>query len=176
MSSQDVNVLKRFVGDSKIVILDEAQRVENIGLSLKVLHNYCPDTQFIATGSSSFDLANKINEPLIGRNIKFEMYPLSIGEITVKCNKYSLNKQLEQIIRYGLYPGIFDLSEDDKRTKLRIIGQDYLYRDLLATDRIKMMGSLENLVRFLALSVGKKLSYIGITKKLQKKKINLSTK
>ena len=83
---------------------------------------------------------------------------------------------MEQIIRYGLYPGIFDLSEDDKRTKLRIIGQDYPYRDLLAIDRIKMMGSLENLVRFLALSVGKELSYTGITKKLQKKKINLSTK
>ena len=167
LSSQNKEVLVKFVGGSKVVILDEAQRVENIGINLKILHTYCPDTQFIATGSSSFDLANKINEPLTGRNIKFEMYPLSLREISSKHNIYSIRGQLDQILRYGLYTGVFDLSEQDKKTKLRMINQDYLYRDVLATDKVKMMSSLEDLVRYLALSIGKELSYTGIAEKLK---------
>jgi predicted AAA+ superfamily ATPase len=167
LSSQDSNVLKKFVGNHKIVILDEAQRVENIGLNLKILHKNCPNTQFIATGSSSFDLANKINEPLTGRNIKFELYPFSLEELSSKNNTNSLNIQLEQILRFGLYPQVYLLSEDDKRIKLRDLSRDYLYRDLLATEKIKKLSSLEDVVRYLALCIGQELSFNSIAEKLQ---------
>lgn len=167
LSSQDLVVLQKFIGDSKVVIIDEAQRVENIGINLKILHTYFKETQFIATGSSSFDLANKINEPLTGRNIKFEMYPLSLSEISQKHNTFSIDLQMDQILRYGLYPGIFEIPVDDKKTKLRIINQDYLFRDVLATELVKKMSSLENLVRYLALNIGHELSYNNIAQKLQ---------
>jgi uncharacterized protein len=166
LSSQDDIILKTFVGDSKVVILDEAQRVENIGLNLKILHTYCPDTQFIATGSSSFDLANKINEPLTGRNIKFYMYPLSLTELLTQDHIYSLKGKLEQFLIYGLYPGVYNLSVDNKAAKLLNISQDYLYRDVLAMDLIKKISSLEDLVRYLALSIGKEQSYTNIATKL----------
>jgi uncharacterized protein len=166
LSSQDDIILKNFVGDSKVVILDEAQRVENIGLNLKILHTYCPDTQFIATGSSSFDLANKINEPLTGRNIKFYMYPLSLTELLTQDHIFSLKGKLEQFLIYGLYPGVYNLSVDNKAAKLLNISQDYLYRDVLAMDLIKKISSLEDLVRYLALSIGKEQSYANIATKL----------
>ena len=167
LSSQDSKILTEFVGSSKIVILDEAQRVENIGLNLKILHRYCPETQFIATGSSSFDLANKINEPLTGRNIKFNLYPLSMAELATQDNKYALSIQLEQIMKYGLYPEIYTSPETKKKTKLKEISQDYLYRDLLMTDKIKKTVALENIVRYLALSIGQELSFNDIAQKLQ---------
>ncbi len=167
LASQDSQVLKKFIGDNKIVILDEAQRVENIGLNLKILHQYCPNTQFIATGNSSFDLANKINEPLTGRNIKFELYPLSIAELAEKDNAYSLNIQLEQILKFGLYPEVYLLDESEKRIKLRDLSRDYLYKDLLMTGKIKKLATLENIVRYLALTIGQELSFNAIAKKLQ---------
>lgn len=167
LSSQDSKILTEFVGSSKIVILDEAQRVENIGLNLKILHRYCPETQFIATASSSFDLANKINEPLTGRNIKFNLYPLSMAELATQDNKYALGIQLEQIMKYGLYPEIYTSPETKKKTKLKEISQDYLYRDLLMTDKIKKTVALENIVRYLALSIGQELSFNDIAQKLQ---------
>lgn len=167
LSSQDSSVLTKFVGDHKIVILDEAQRVENIGLNLKILHKNCPNTQFIATGSSSFDLANKINEPLTGRNIKFELYPFSMEELSLQQNLNSLNIQLEQILKFGLYPQVYLLGEDQKKLKLRDLSRDYLYKDLLNTDKIKKISSLENVVRYLALSIGQELSFNSIAEKLQ---------
>ena len=95
------------------------------------------------------------------------MYPLSLREISQKHNTFSIDLQMDQILRYGLYPGIFEIPVDDKKTKLRIINQDYLFRDVLATELVKKMSSLEDLVRYLALNIGRELSYNNIAQKLQ---------
>jgi uncharacterized protein len=166
LQSQDKQVLTKLVGEHKVVILDEAQRVENIGINLKILHKYCPKTQFIATGSSSFDLANKINEPLTGRNIKFSLYPLSLEELLSKTTEASINIQMEQILKFGTYPAIYSMSEKDKKTKLREITTDYLYKDILSTDKINKSVSLENLVRYLALTIGQEQSFTSIAEKI----------
>jgi predicted AAA+ superfamily ATPase len=87
-SKQDEIALQSLVKDKKVVVIDEAQRVENIGLTLKILHTHFPQTQFIATGSSSFELANRISEPLTGRVKIFTLYPLSIQEIKPGLDVY----------------------------------------------------------------------------------------
>ena len=84
LSVQDPNSLKRFIGNYRVVVIDEAQRIANVGIILKILHNYMPDTQFIATGSSSFDLSNKISEPLTGRSKEFLITPFSAFELQNK--------------------------------------------------------------------------------------------
>ena len=92
---------KEFLGDSKIIILDEAQKVENIGLALKQLIDTFPDIQIVATGSSSFDLSNKINEPLTGRAFEFKLYPLSIQELVKYSDKKIVLESLDKILTYG---------------------------------------------------------------------------
>jgi len=87
--------------------LDEAQNIENIGTILKILVETYPKKQFIATGSSSFDLANKLSEPLTGRNFKFTLYPLSVAELSVPYDRFFINDHLENLLIYGSYPEVF---------------------------------------------------------------------
>src|SRR3989338_3301718 len=125
--------LKSFFGDKKVVVLDEAQGIENIGKVLKAFIDEYPDQQIIATGSSSFDLANKINEPLTGRSIEFLLLPLSIGEIIAKDGLASYKSYEEFVYRFGSYPDIYNHrnSQDDARRDLENIQTNYLYKDIL---------------------------------------------
>src|SRR3989344_445412 len=102
LESQDDKKLREFLGDGKLFVIDEAQRVEDIGINLKILVDTYPDIQIIATGSSSFDLSNKINEPLTGRSINFMLYPISISEMkAVYKNKSDIDSNLENIMLFG---------------------------------------------------------------------------
>lgn len=153
--------MKAFIGDKKFIVLDEAQKVEDIGTSLKLLIDNFPDMQIIATGSSSFDLANKINEPLTGRNYELKMYPLSISEIIDSTSLIETKRLLERNIIYGTYPGVInagDLIEEN----LKKIANDYLYKDLLKYEGIRKPDMLEKILKALAYQVGSLVSYSEI--------------
>ena len=179
LSSQSGILLEKFIGDNKFVILDEAQKVLNIGINLKILHTTFPDVQFIATGSSSFDLANKLSEPLTGRNIKFTLYPLSIEEVTQKYQVFQINSILESILRFGLYPGVFDLGDFVSETKLNALSGDYLYKDALEFEEIRKSSTLQKLLKYIAAHVGSEFSYnelgreIGINRVTVEKYLDL---
>ncbi len=149
--------LRELVGDHKLVVLDEAQTVENIGAILKLFVDTYPGIQIIATGSSSFDLANKINEPLTGRAFAFTLLPLSLEEIrsaqTVDRN------MLHTLMRFGSYPGVVAESDvSQKEQILKNITTSYLYKDIFTFEKIKSPLHFETLLKLLAHQVGSVVS------------------
>ncbi len=150
--------IKSFVGNALLVVFDEAQKVQNIGALLKLLVDTYPEIQWVATGSSSFDLANQVNEPLTGRNVKFLMFPLWIGELASLENRLVSHEKLESILRFGLYPDIYLRPETEKRALLEELATDYLYRDVLELQSVKNPTVLMNLLKALALQLGNEVS------------------
>lgn len=157
--------LKTVLGNAKLVVIDEAQRVENIGITLKLLVDTYPDIQIIATGSSSFDLSNKINEPLTGRNYEFHLFPFSYDEIRSSIGEIESKRMLAKMLTYGMYPEIF--LGDDSEELLKKMTQDQLYKDVLMYQHIRKPQVLDNLLSFLALSVGQEISYSKLAQRLE---------
>jgi predicted AAA+ superfamily ATPase len=154
--------LYEFVKHYKIIVLDEAQTVENIGFILKNFVDTYPEIQIIATGSSSFDLANKINEPMTGRTYEFTLYPLSYGELD------SVN--LDQALTFGMYPGIVSAEMADRRDRLQNIATNYLYKDIFNFENIRKPMVFEKLVKTLAREVGTQISTDRLAKTLDTNK------
>ncbi|MFA6514676.1 MAG: ATP-binding protein [Candidatus Paceibacterota bacterium] len=157
--------MKFFFGDHKLIILDEAQSIENIGLSLKIIHDTYPDIKIIATGSSSFDLMSKISEPLTGRNIPFMLYPISYQEYSESIGHIESKRLLKERILYGMYPHI--INSNDIKRDLKILSSDYLLRDVLRIDQVRKPIILEKLVKLLALQSGSEVSFQEIAQKLE---------
>lgn len=151
--------LKDFFGDAKFVVLDEAQEIVSIGKVLKILVDTFPDIQILATGSSSFDLAQKISEPLTGRTREYTLYPLSIEEIISHHGAIFEHAKFENILRFGLYPSVFNKSEDEMKEELRDIASKYLYKDILKFKELKRSDLVINLLQAVALQAGNKVSY-----------------
>lgn len=170
LTNKTSTALKAFIGNKKLVIIDEAQRVQNIGLTLKLLIDNYPDTQIIATGSSSFDLSNQIAEPLTGRNIEYKLYPLSLAELSQIYSNLELDRLLERQIIFGMYPSIIQGTGDTERD-LKSLAISYSYKDILQYQNIKNPDLLEKLLQALALQIGQEVSYgeianlIGIDQK-----------
>lgn len=163
--------LKNFIGNQKIVVIDEAQRVENIGLTLKLLVDNFPEMQIIATGSSSFDLSNKINEPLTGRNFEFHLFPFSIGEIRSVIGDMEIKRRLPEFLNYGLYPEVFLAnSYEEKREILKKLATDQLYKDVLMYQEIRKPQVLEGLLSYIALSIKNELNFtkLGVQVEISK--------
>lgn len=140
-----------------LIVLDEAQVLNNVGLTLKIIHDFLPKLQIIATGSSSFDLMNKIGEPLVGRSRTYTLYPFSLREVGMDF--LQLQSNLEHILRFGLYPTVIGQSDKDAKEELLDIKNGYLYKDILAIEKIKNSKILINLLISLALQVGSEVSY-----------------
>lgn len=151
--------IKSFFGDKKLIILDEAQRVKNIGLSLKLMADNFPKTQIIATGSSSFELSNKIKEPLTGRKYEFHLYPFSIGELNSVYSDLEINRLLGRMMIFGMYPAIALVGGDAQEKELKELIKSYLYKDALQYQNIKNPEILEKLLQALALQIGNEVSY-----------------
>jgi predicted AAA+ superfamily ATPase len=167
LSSQSLRQLKSFVGSAKLLIVDEAQRIANIGINLKILHDNLPNLRIVATGSSSFDLANKINEPLTGRNIKFTMTPFSFQELSEKTRIWDLKQGLEDLMIYGSYPKVINSQTiEDKKAVLKNLANDYLYRDVLEWENLKKPELLMQILQYLALQIGSTVSYNNIANSL----------
>ena len=144
--------------NSKIVILDEAQRIENIGLRLKLIADSDSEVQVIATGSSAFELANKVNEPLTGRKWEYQMFPLSFGEMVAHHGKLKEMRMLPRRIIYGYYPEV--VTNDGNEVEiLKLLTDAYLYKDILSWESIKHPDKLQTLLRALAYQVGFQVSY-----------------
>ena len=181
LENRTTTELRNLVGDHKIVVIDEAQRVKNIGLTLKMLVDLKLPAQILATGSSSLTLSSEINEPATGRLIEYQLYPLSLDEMAAHTSQREENRLLEHRMIYGLYPEVFT-HPDDARRLLTNLANNYLYRDLLEYRGVKKPEVLQKLVRALALQVGSEVSYnelstlIGIDKATVESYIDLLEK
>lgn len=151
--------IKNFFGQAEIVVLDEAQTVPNIGRILKVFFDAYPKVQIIATGSSSFDLANNINEPLTGRSLEFTLYPLAISEISGDLDILSLKSNLSKFLRYGLYPEIVDKDEQRAEILLTDLAKKYLFKDILNFEGVKNHHLVFKILQALAYQLGSEVSF-----------------
>ena len=150
--------LKAFIGDYKTVIIDEAQRIKNIGLSLKLIHDTYPEIQLIATGSSAFELANKVNEPLTGRKWEMQMFPLSFQEMVNAHGLLTEKRLLDHRLVYGYYPEVVTANGNEQNI-LKALSDSYLYKDILLLEGIKKPEKLVKLMQALAFQVGNQVSY-----------------
>jgi predicted AAA+ superfamily ATPase len=117
-----------------------------------------PELQIIATGSSSFDLANQVGEPLVGRNRQFNLFPLSVNELESVYNKIQIESKIDNLLRFGSYPGIIDLPENESMIDLEGIASNYLYKDILAFDNIRNSTVISKLLKLLSLQLGSEIS------------------
>lgn len=150
--------LKNIIGKHELVVIDEAQRITNIGLTLKLIIDEIPSVQIFATGSSSFELANKINEPLTGRKNTFYLYPISFQELYDYSNLLEEQRNLEHRMIYGSYPDVINNSGDEINV-LAQLSDSYLYKDIFTFDKLKKPDILEKLLQAIALQLGQQVSY-----------------
>ena len=157
--SQDSSAhFKSLVGNSKFIVIDEAQRIKNIGLTLKILHDNFPDIQFAVTGSSSLDLSNTINEPLTGRKFEYNLFPFSTNELCNHTNLLDEIKQLENRLVYGFYPDVVNNPGEEKEILLNTVSS-YLYKDAFEFQDVRKPAIIEKLLQALALQLGSEVSF-----------------
>lgn len=173
--------LKTVVGTKTILFIDEAQRIPNIGLTLKLFTDQLKPVQVIATGSSAFELSSQVNEPLTGRKYEFKLYPLSFSELVDHHGLVTEKRLLEHRMIYGSYPEIVTRVGEEAEL-LTLLAGSYLYKDLLMLEQIKKPQLLEKLLKALALQIGSEISYqeigqtIGSDQKTVDKYIDLLEK
>lgn len=167
-SHQDLNKMRGLISDNKLLFIDEAQRIPEIGLNLKIIIDSMPELKIIATGSSSFDLANKISEPLTGRAWIYTLYPLSFWELSKIKSKFMLNDELEEMLVYGGYPEVYTtIGIVNKTDLLRLIEQSYLYKDALDLLVIKNAPKIRDLLKLLAFQIGSEVSIQELAQNLE---------
>ena len=181
LSNPNTEEIRTILGDYKIVFLDEAQRIEGIGLTLKIITDRFKDVQLFVSGSSSFDLGNKLNEPLTGRKWEYELFPISWEEFESKEGYVKAEQQIENRLLYGFYPEVLN-NKGQERAVLKNLASSYLYRDILAFSEIRKPEILDNLLLALALQVGSEVNYnelagtIGVNKITIQKYIDILEK
>lgn len=166
-SSRDLEKLRLFVGTYDYLFIDEAQRIPDIGINLKILHDNFPNLRILVTGSSSFDLANRIQEPLTGRTWTFRLHPFSAGELVAQSSALDYHNRLEEWLLFGAYPGVLELeNKDDKATFLNELTHAYLYKDVLELSGIRQSGKIRDLLRLLAFQIGSEVSFNELGRQL----------
>lgn len=152
--------LKEIISDYKNIVFDEAQYLENPGLILKILIDTFPKLNIIASGSSSFELAGKVQEPLTGRSLQYYLLPLSWNELHKLYGPINLTFYIEQTLRFGSYPEVIQYAtNDEKANYLQLLISDYLYKDILVFDRVKESKKLRELLIAISLQLGSEVSY-----------------
>lgn len=160
LSSQSIEKLKLFVGNNRLLVVDEAQKVPNIGLNLKLIVDHIPEIRIIATGSSSFDLARSIGEPLTGRKTTLIQYPLAQLEIAAIEQQHETEARLESRLIFGSYPEVVLLQDNREREQyLKEIVSSYLYKDILELEGIRQSAKIGRLLQLIAFQIGKEVSY-----------------
>lgn len=182
LTQKNSTELQQLIGDNMLIVIDEAQRVLNIGLTIKLLTDNFPDVQILATGSSSFELSNRIKEPLTGRKIEFHLYPLSIAEMLQNHSEMEITRLLESFLRFGMYPEVVTSRITEAAEVINEIAESYLYKDILDYQTLKKPELLEKLLTALALQIGQEVSFtelanlLGVDKLTVEKYINLLEK
>ena len=166
LSSQRTSIFKRFIGKKKYLFIDEAQKIPNIGINLKLIVDTIPDVSILVSGSSSFDLRNKIGEPLVGRSLYYFLYPLSLLE--VGSDDYLKQKEmLEEQLIFGFYPEVYNSETiEQKKIEIESIRDGYLLKDILELDNLKDSLFIFNLLRQIAFQIGKDVSYSELASNL----------
>ena len=170
--------LKLLAGSRKVIFIDEAQRVRNIGLTLKLLVDTFPEIQVVATGSSSLDLSGELAEPLTGRKYEFHLYPFALSELAVKHSALEIDRLLERRLIYGLYPEVEE-KPAEAAGLLRVLASSYLYKDVLQYQDLRRPELLEKLLAALALQIGREVSFnelaglLGVTKQTVRRYVQL---
>jgi len=157
---EDVTVIKwkRILGDRTVLVLDEAQRIGNIGLKLKLITDQMPEIQVVASGSSAFELANQVNEPLTGRKWEFRLFPISYGEMEANHGFVEEDRRISERLVYGYYPEVVN-HPGEERDVLSQLADSFLYKDILMWERIKKPEKLTRLLQALAYQMGNEVSY-----------------
>ena len=150
--------IRAILGNNHYLVVDEAQRIQNIGLRLKLITDQIPEVQVIATGSSSFELATKVNESLTGRKREFRMFPLTFGEMVRHTSFLEETRMIPHRLIYGYYPEVVT-NPGDERAVLKELTESYLYKDILSLDNINKPDKLVRLLKALALQIGSQVSY-----------------
>lgn len=150
--------LRSLLAGSRLLVIDEAQRIADIGLRMKLITDQIPDVQLIATGSSSFELTAKVNESLTGRKHEFHMFPITFREMVSHTSLLEELRMIPHRMVYGYYPEVVCKSGEE-RTTLKELSESYLYKDVLALDSINKPDKLVRLLKALALQIGSQVSY-----------------
>lgn len=158
LSEANSSKLKSFVGNSDFIVIDEAQRVKDIGLTIKLLHDSFPNVQLAVTGSSSLDLSNSINEPLTGRKFEYNLFPFSTNELANHTSMLEEMRLLKNRLVYGFYPDVVNNPGEEKEILTNIVNS-YLYKDVFEFQDIRKSSVIEKLVQALALQVGSEVSF-----------------
>lgn len=181
LKSPNTEEIRSILGENKIVFIDEAQRVEGIGLTLKIITDQFKSVQLFVSGSSSFDQGNKLNEPLTGRKWEYELFPITWEEYENNIGFVKGEQQIENRLLYGLYPEVLNNPGKEKKI-LKNLVNSYLCRDILSFSEIRKPEVLENILQALALQIGSEVNYnelsniIGINKITVQKYIEILEK
>jgi len=160
LSQGELSKLSALVQGRDLLFIDEAQRVPNIGLNLKILHDGIPNLRIIATGSSSFELAQKTGEPLTGRTRSMTLLPLGVAEWASTLTPFELSRKREEFMIFGMYPGLIKFSDPaEKAEVLAELANSYLYKDILSLGGIRNEKKIHDLVRLLAFQTGSEVSF-----------------
>lgn len=149
---------REFIGNKRILVIDEAQRIPNIGLRMKLVTDYIKDVQLIASGSSALELANRLNESLTGRKWEYRMYPLSYAEMVAHHGWLDEQRLLKHRLIYGYYPEVVN-NPGEEKVVLRELTDSYLYKDIFSFGLVKKNDKLVKLLQAIAYQIGSQVSY-----------------
>jgi len=167
LSSQDFPRILDYISGYELLAIDEAQKIHRVGEALKILADQVPGIRLIATGSSSFDLAGQIGEPLTGRKVTLTLFPVAQLELANLFTPFELRERLEEFLIFGGYPEVAAQPDKKERSRLLLeIGSSYLLKDVLAIDRVKSSKVLLDLLRLLAFQVGSEVSLSELAQKV----------
>ncbi len=158
LAGVNVRQLEKIIGHHKIVVIDEAQRIPSVGITLKLIHDRFPQVRLLVSGSSSLDLAAEINEPMTGRKFEYRLYPLTFGEMVCLHGLWTEKQMLKTRLIFGYYPEIV-VKKGMEIPLLKNLAGSYLYKDILSLGLVKKPVVLDKLLRALALQIGNKVSY-----------------
>lgn len=159
LSSASLEVLRQHIGDKRFLVIDEAQKVDKIGLNLKLVVDHVPGVKVLATGSSSFELAHQVGEPLVGRKWQFLLFPVAQLELNKLEQRFETEARLEGRLIYGSYPAVLTTRGfAERRELLQAIMEGYLYKDLLLYDEIRKSQKIIDILKIIAFQIGKEVS------------------
>jgi len=158
--------LKQIIGDYPMILIDEAQRVKNIGLTLKIINDRIKNVMVLVSGSSALELSNEINEPLTGRKWEYRLFPICWSEFDRFAGRLKALQQLEMRILYGMYPEVINKQGNEEKI-LKSLAGSYLYKDILSYKGIRKPEILDKLLKALALQIGHEVSLNELANTLQ---------
>ena len=167
LSSQSIEKLRSFIGDKRFLIVDEAQKIQNIGLNLKLILDNIQNIKIVASGSSSFELARQTGEPLTGRKYTLKLYPLAQMELAKLETRVQTTAKIEERLIYGSYPEVVTMQDTERKILyLKEMVGSYLYKDILELENIRHSDKIVKLLQLLVFQIGKEVSYNELGRQL----------